>query len=469
MTDELWRQSAGELAQSIAKGEISSAEVVEAHLARIKEVNPALNAVTRVLGESAQTMAAEADDAQARGEALGPFHGVPFSIKENIDVLGSPTTQGVDFFAEALPTENSPCVERMLTAGAIPLSRTNLPDLGLRVNTESQLHGATHNPWKLGFTAGGSSGGEASALASGMSPIGLGNDIGGSLRNPAFCCGVVSLKGTFGRIPRALSIEPTSPSLAGQLMSAEGPMARRVGDLRTALGVLAGPHVRDPWSMPAPLVGPAQASPIRVAVVAAPAGGDTHPSVTAGVRRAADALSDAGYEVLEVDPPELEEATEVWASWLQTELSAVGDLLKLVMGPEGSQVLDQFGVDYPTLDSPALVELQVRRHSLAMKWSAFQAEHPLILGPVWTDIQFAHGFDVLSLETGRAVLDRIRFTVVMNLLGLPSVAVPVGIEDGLPQGVQIVGDRYREDLCLDAGEVIERALGTITPIDPVLA
>jgi len=462
----LWSLSAQQLAAGIAKGEFSSSDVVDAHLKRIEEVNPKLNAVTRVLADSARSAAESADEAVTQGAELGAFHGVPFSIKENIDVIGSPTTEGLNFFAEAMPEQNDPCVERMLDAGAIPLARTNLPDLGLRVNTESQLHGATHNPWRRGFTAGGSSGGEGSALASGMSPIGLGNDIGGSLRNPAFCNGVASLKPSFGRIPRAESIEPTSPSLAGQLMSVQGPMARHVSDLRAAYAVLAGQHVRDPWSMPMPLEGAPLERPIRVAVVAEPPGGTTHPSVVEGVRRAADALADAGYDVVDVVPPDLEESMVVWANWLQTDLAAAGDILRMVMGPDALVVLDQFAEVYPTLDSQGTVALQVKRHEIARRWAAFQAEHPITLGPVWTGVQFRHGWDIASFENGQQVIELIRFTVVMNLLGLPSVAVPVGVSDGLPQGVQVVGGRYREDLCLDAAEAIEAALGRITPIDP---
>ena len=187
---ELWQLGARELAATIQRREASSREVVESHLSRMDAVNGALNAVVRRFDDEALAAADRADKALADGAAVGPLHGVPLTVKENIDVAGTPTTQGLPILADAIATLDAPVVERMRAAGAIPIGRTNLPDLGLRVHTDSSLHGLTRNPWNADVTAGGSSGGEASALASGMSPIGLGNDLGGSLRNPAHCCGI---------------------------------------------------------------------------------------------------------------------------------------------------------------------------------------------------------------------------------------------------------------------------------------
>src|SRR6266478_2740366 len=296
---EIWQLSASELAQRIARRQLSSVEVVDAHLARIDEVNPALNALVRVLADEARAGAALADKKLAAGEAVGPLHGVPFTVKENIDMVGLPTTWGVPALAQAVVPADAPVVERMRAAGAIPIGRTNLPDMALRVHTNSSLHGLTRNPWHPGRTAGGSSGGEAAALASGMSPIGLGNDIGGSLRNPANACGIASIRPSAGRVPDVMSVPAEDRLLAVQLMNVQGPMARRVADVRLGLRVLMGAHPRDPWSIDAPFDGPPLAPPIRVAVMPEPPGGGTDAKVAATVRRAAQALADAGYVVEE--------------------------------------------------------------------------------------------------------------------------------------------------------------------------
>ncbi len=465
--NELCRSSATELARRIAAREVRARDVVEAHLERIAQVNPALNAVTRVLAEDARAAADAADRAVAADEPLGPLHGVPFTVKENIDLVGSPTTQGVPALADALPSVDAPIVERMKRAGAIPIARTNLPDLALRVHTASTLYGLTRNPWNPERTAGGSSGGEAAAIATGMSPLGLGNDIGGSLRNPAHCCGIASLKPTSGRLPRASAIPPEDPSLASQLMYVEGPMARHVADLRVALSILAGPHPRDPFAVPAPLEGERPAGPLRVAVLETPPGGGIEPGVRDAVRRAADVLAEVGYDVRDGCPPAFERAIEVWGAWLMNDLRPTLGIFERIMSAEAIDVLRFFAERFPPIEPAGLVELLVERHAIARGFSLYQVETPLLLWPVWTRTAFPHGHDVATEESRTDVFETMRCVLPANLLGLPAVAVPVTTVDGLPVAVQVVGPRFREDLCLEAGEALEAALGRLTPIDPV--
>jgi amidase len=235
---ELWRKGAVELAALIRDREVSSREVIQAHLDRIEAVNPALNAIVRLLPDEALAAADAADRAVADGTTLGPLHGVPFTVKENIDLAGTPTTHAIPALAEAVAPIDAPQVERLRAAGAIPVGRTNLPDFGLRVHTDSWLHGLTRNPWSPERTPGGSSGGEAAALATGMSPFGLGNDLGGSLRNPAHCCGVASIKPSTGAVPAATVIPPEDYNISFQLMAVEGVLARRVADVRAAFTVI---------------------------------------------------------------------------------------------------------------------------------------------------------------------------------------------------------------------------------------
>ena len=264
--NELCSKGASELAGMIAAGRVTSTEVVEAHLSRIEEVNPDLNAVTVSLADEARAAAAQVDRSIAAGEPLSPLAGVPFTIKENIDVAGSATTWGVAALAGQIASADAPIVARLREAGAIPLARTNLPDFAFRWDTDSGRAGRTRNPWDATRTPGGSSGGEAVALATGMTPLGLGNDFGGSLRVPSQMCGTVAMRSTQGRIADAAVTEPSAP-LWIQLFNSQGPMARRVEDLRLALGIISAPDVRDPRWVPAPLQGSAVDGPVRVAVV----------------------------------------------------------------------------------------------------------------------------------------------------------------------------------------------------------
>jgi amidase len=312
---ELWRMSATELAAAIRSGQVSSREVIEAHLRRIEAVNNSINAVVIGMAEQALKAAKTADRAVAAGADLGPFHGVPFTVKENIDVAGTPTTQGFKALANAYPSRDAPVVERLKAAGGIPIGRTNLPSGAIRWHCESELWGATVNPWDSSRTPGASSAGEAAAIATGMSPLGLGNDGLGSLRHPAQCCGVSALKPTLGRIPHATTVEPTNmATISMQLTQVNGPLARRIADLRRAFEVIAGPTWQDPWTVPAPLRGPEPARPIKIAVVLDPAGQGTAEQVQGGMRKAADALLHEGYLVDELEPPGIDAAAKALVS-----------------------------------------------------------------------------------------------------------------------------------------------------------
>ena len=467
---EIWQMSATELAQRIATRELSAVEAVNAHLARIESVNPALNAIVKVLDKEARAEAEAADKRLAAGETVGPLHGVPFTVKENIDMAGLPTTWGVPALAQAIVPADAPVVERMRAAGAIPIGRTNLPDMALRIHTVSSLHGLTKNPWHPGRTAGGSSGGEASALASGMSPIGLGNDIGGSLRNPANACGIASIRPSFGRVPDAGYVPSQEHLLAVQLMNVQGPMARRVADVRLGLKLLMGAHPRDPWSIDAPFEGKPLPRPIRVAVVAEPPGGSTVAAVAAAVRRAAKALADAGYVVEEVTPPRYEDAIGCWARLIMGDFGSVLAQLAPLMGADALTFLSTANAAVPPLpDAAAFSGLMVERDGVARAWSTFMAERPLLLTPTWTQLPFEHGFDSATPEGTAAAMELMRPVVPANLMGLPSACVPAGRDEatGLPIGVLVTGPRLREDLCLQAAEAIEAKLGLATPIDPV--
>ncbi len=451
----------------IGSREVSSREVVQAHLDRIDAVNPSLNAIVRLLPDEALAAADAADRQVADGARLGSLHGVPFTVKENIDLAGTATTQGVPAMAEAISPLDAPQVERMRAAGAIPIGRTNLPDFGLRVHTDSTLHGLTRNPWNPERTPGGSSGGEAAALATGMSPLGLGNDLGGSLRNPAHCCGIASIKPSTGSVPAATVIPPEDYNISFQLMAVEGVLARRVADVRAGFTAIAGQHARDPLSVPAVFTDLADGERPKVAVLPEPPGGSTHPEVAAAVRRAADALASDGFEVTEATPPDFEQAIELWGTILSADLRVIMPILEELMGPGGQRFLG-YVFDYlPAPDLATLATAHSDRHGLARRWSLWYQDYPVLLTPVWTQPAFPLDFDIASAEGAAATLELMRPVLPANLLGTPAAVVPAGLADGLPVGVQVMGGKYTELRCLAIAELIERRLGPLTPIDPV--
>ena len=464
MSKELWQESATSLAKKIKSGETTSRDVIESHLGRIEEINTSVNAIVEIHPDEVRRNADAADAAQNSGAPLGPLHGVPFTVKVNLDLAGHATTHGSVALKDNVVTGNAPAVERMLQAGGVALGHTNMPDLGLRINTQSALHGDTHNPWRHGVTAAGSSGGEAAAISSGMSPIGLGNDIGGSLRNPAYACGIASIKPSRGRVPGGNPSDPYPMNLNAQIMLVDGVLARTIDDVRTGLEAVMGAHPSDPISLSAPLKGAPVAK--RVALVPEPIGGSTHPDIAEGVRIAGRALSAAGYEVEEIEIPMLFDAYFNWAELMMQNSEQNYEMYKGAIGEGGMRFLDLTGVDFPPMTPADLHRMHNSRHTIAKTWRMFMSQYPLIVGPVWTQPPFEHNFDTKDTESAMQVIEMYRFVLPANLLGLPAACVATGVSNGLPTGVQVMGDMFREDVCLDAAEVIESAVGVLTPIDP---
>jgi len=467
MKGELWSLGVTDLAKAIREKKVSSREVIQAHLDRIEAINHSLNAVTVVLTAESLRAAEAADETLSAGGTLGPLHGVPMTVKENIDLAGSPTTQGLIALKEAIPPLEAPHVTQLKQAGAIPIGRTNLPDFGLRWHTDNALRGATRNPWDPSRTPGGSSGGDAVAVATGMTPLGLGNDYGGSLRFPSQCCGITAIRPTCGRVAWASSLIPFELPITIQLFAVQGPMARHVRDLRLALKAMSGSDARDPWWTPAPHHGPPVGEPIKVAVSVDPGNQGVDTAVAAGVRKAAELLSAAGYAVEEIDPPAIAEAADIWVQLVAADTREVFlNLFKELASPEAFAFLNRLMELTPQSDLSSYIQGLATRNRIARQWSQFALRYPLILGPVSTAPPFPVGYDLAGENEVRALLSAMRLVTSVNLLGLPSVALPVGLADGIPLGVQIIGARYREDLCLDAAEAIERGAGVLTPIDP---
>lgn len=460
---ELCSKGATELATLIRNREASSREVVDAHLARIEAVNPRINAITATLAVSARDAASAVDQAIASGRDLGPLAGVPFTVKENIDLAGTATTWGLAAFADQVASEDAPMVSRLREAGAIPIARTNLPDWAFRWDVESSHKGRTLNPWDAARTPGGTSGGEAAALAAGMTPLGLGNDLGGSLRVPAQMCGIATIRPSRGRVANHAVTQPWPEPIAFQMTNCQGPMARRVADLRLALQLISAPDVRDPRWVPAPLALPPLARGARVAVLRDPAGGGIDPQVRAGVDRAAAWLEDAGYAVVDVEPPAIKDVAQAWFDAIWADVGALWPGMEPITGPGECGFVNAAlaaGVFKP-VDQAAQRTAWAEIYQHAAAWNAFFADHPVVLSPVCCERPW-----LINDDHGRVaeIAHAMRMVVAVNILGLPASVVPVGCDEGLPQAVQLIGARFSESWLLDAAQAIEDRAPLLTPI-----
>ena len=467
MDRALWQWDAVEVAAAVRTRRISSREVVHAVLQRLDAVNPALNAVTVLLADDALAAADRADGAVKRGEALGPLHGVPVTIKENIDQAGQATANGVVAFKDLIAPTDSPVVANWRRAGAVVIGRTNTPAFSLRWHTDNDLRGRTYNPWQRERTPGGSSGGAAAALAAGIAPLGHGNDLGGSIRYPAYCCGVAGIRPTLGRVPAFNGTSPEERPVGHQLMSVQGPLARRVADVRLGLAAMAARDPRDPWWAGVPLDGPAPVRPIRVALTVDPARQGVHRGVATAVRAAGLALAEAGYAVDEVEPPAVDAVAANWATLVYNEMRRASlPYIRKWGGADINRCTDLSLALHPDIEIDTYMRALGERTKHVRDWMMFMERYALVVGPVSTEPPFEVGFDVKDEDTMAQVIRAQRLLVAVNLLGLPAVSVPCGLLDGIPLGVQVIGSRYREDLALDAAEVIEARHGLPTPIDP---
>lgn len=464
MHSDIWRWSAMETAAAIRRRQISCVEAAQAAVKRMRAVNARVNAVTVDLSDAALAAAKRADDIVAFGVALGPLHGVPITIKENVDQQGQTTPNGVAAFADVLAPADSPVVANVRRAGAIIIGRTNTPEFSYRWFTDNPLRGQTSNPWSADRTPGGSSGGGAAAVVLGMGAIAHGNDLGGSLRYPAYACGLATIRPSLGRVAAYNPSAPGERPPTIQLMSVQGPMAREVRDVRLALRAMAGFDPRDPWWVPAPLDEPPSMQPLRVAVTKNPAGLACHPAVARAIDAAAGHLERAGYAVEAVEPPLVAEIAEHWRNLLMTDTTVMmEEAVRTYGSPAIQQVLDGYLAASRILNLQEYIQALADRTRFLRVWSEFMETYPLVLAPVSQVPSFPQQEDLQGPERVRQMLEEQSMLYSVNVLGLPAAAVSTGLADGVPIGVQIIGQRFREDRCFDAAQAIETAAGILAP------
>ena len=459
--DELIYASTGALARAIRSREVSSAEVVEAHLRRIDAVNPALNAVVQLRGDQALDEARRSDETVARKTDIGPLHGVPITIKDSIDTAGCVTTGGTMGLAEFVPERDATVVARLRAAGAILLGKTNTPELTLAFETDNLVYGRTNNPYDPSRSPGGSSGGAAAIIAAGGSPLDIGSDTGGSIRLPAHWCGIAGLRPTSGRVPRTGHRLP--PGGWDDALTQLGPMARFVEDLALALPIIAGVDWRDPAIVPMPLGNPAavELPSLRVAFFAD--NGIVAPTAETAevVRTAASILEDAGAAVEEARPPGIEETYElinaVWGAdggaGVRSLLRASGTAQAHWLTRRSQEIL----LPYAAADAAAFAAVIARWDAFRGAMLAFLEHHDLIVCPVHASPALPHG---ASPDEDPSFA----YTETHNLTGWPAAVVRAGTSsEGLPIGVQIVARPWKEDTALAAAQRIETDLGGWRP------
>ncbi|NKB68703.1 MAG: amidase [Candidatus Latescibacteria bacterium] len=459
---ELWKLSAAEMAAGIRKGDCKASEVVAAVVARIEEQNPHLNAVTIDLTQQAVIDAEAADQAVAAGADLGPLHGVSLTIKENIDMAGQPNANGVPAFIDMMATQDAPLVRNLRRAGAIVVGRTNTPEFSLRATTDNPLRGRTYNPWGDQLSPGGSSGGAGAACAAGMAPLNHGNDIGGSLRFPAFANGLATVKPTTFRVPVFNSSAPLERGPLAQAMSVQGIIARHAADVRLATRAMIAPDPRDPNCPPVPWDGPDLGGRPKVAITIESNGYHMHPGIVELLGRAADQLREAGYTVVEIEAPPVAEAAAQWFRAGTTEMNAT-------LGPAvqqyGSQTIKQIFEWYyelsELLDRDGYIAAFADRTRLMREWNVFLADYPLVLTPFLMRPLYDWNYDAQGFDQVKDLFDAAIYSTGINYLGLPAGVIGTGLVEGRPAAVQIVGQRYREDLICDAMEAIERRNGAL--------
>jgi Asp-tRNA(Asn)/Glu-tRNA(Gln) amidotransferase A subunit family amidase len=462
--DDLTFLSAVAMAAQIREKKISPIELADAHLAKIERLNPKLNAYVQVDTERVRRAARAAEAAVARGTDIGPLHGVPISIKSSIAVAGMRCESGTRLRAGFVAVHDAPLVERLRNAGAIILGVTNTPEILMAWETDNLLYGRTNSPWDFERTPGGSSGGEAAAIAAGMSAGGVGSDGGGSIRVPAHFSGICGLKPTPGRIPSTGHFPASSGPFA--LIGVVGPMARTVADLKALFEIMQGPDDGDSCAAPVPLQWPgdAEVKQLRIGYFEEDGRTPVTPETRAAIRTAAEALGHAGFQVEPFRPEGLEEARLLWKKFF---VAAAGMLIRPMFHDRDrdlSPILKQFlewSAAEPVLTGESLLDAWIRRDVARADFLAEMKKYPILLCPAAAIPAFRHGERSWAIE-GKTVnyLDAWSYTEFFNLLGNPGIVVPVShSSEGLPIGVQIVGRPWEEEKVLAVAAVLERECG----------
>ncbi len=462
MHEDICYLSATELAAKIRDKTLSPVEVVTAHLERIDAINPKLNAIV-IFAHDALDKAREAEEAIMRGSDLGLLHGVPYTLKDCVETKGLQTTQGSKLFAGFISKKDATVYTRLKEAGGILLGKTNMPEFALWWETDNLVFGRTNNPWNLERIPGGSSGGEAAGIAAGLSPLGVGTDLGGSIRSPSHFCGAVGLKPTLGRVPYT-GVQPQTMLRAFHA----GPIARTVNDVALGLSVMAGMDGLDIFSLPVPVPDytDLDAPPRKLKVGwSSTSGTAVQPDVQERVEEAANALSGLGMEVDQVEIPGLEQKDAGNITSIVFRMEA-GLYLRSISSSRESELtplLRQRFFDSPDRSIEEYLDAIAQWESLRQEVAEYFTHYDLFLCPTAPMPAFPHGQTEFTIEDRKlAGRHALRCTLPWDLTGSPAISIPFGCSsEGLPIGVQLVGRHFDELTLLRASKAFESYIGDV--------
>jgi len=458
------------IAETLAKlrrKEISPVELIAAHLDRIQQIQPRLNPFVHIDAESARARARDSESRIARGDKPRPLEGIPLTVKSCLDVAGWPCPAGSLLRKDYIPVTNATLVSRLEDAGAILLGNTNTPEFLMAYETDNRVSGKTSNPWNPAYSAGGSSGGEAAAIASGCSMGGVGSDGGGSIRTPAHFCGICGLKPTPGRIPSTGHYPPGGGAFAW--IGVVGPLARTVADLRDLFTVMSGPDPGDALSAPVPIreIAASDLRGLRIGVLENPELGRPTPETLSALRRATQLLCDLNHRVEPLKLEKLDQALDLWWFFFGP---VIADLFRQSTSGKESQLSPMFLSYLEATQAEPKVTLEsfqkgcVDRDLVRASLLRQLREVPILLSAVSTAPAFKHGAGNYRSGDPHNYRDTMRFSQWLNLAGFPGLSLPMGQStEGLPINMQLIGRPHEEDLLLAVAEQLEQARGPWQP------
>ncbi len=462
---DLWKLYGHEISDLLIKKEVSATEICNNLISHIEYINPKINAIVVETYEDAKKQAKALDRKIKEHEKIGLLAGIPTTVKVNTDQVGYPSTNGLQIQKDLIATQDSPVVKNLRNSDALMLGKTNTPAFSIHWFTRNSLHGHTLNPHNKNITPGGSSGGAAAATATGMGAIGHGTDIAGSIRYPAYACGIHGLRPSIGRVPM---INYTTPDrhIGGQIMAVSGPLARCVKDIEIALKVMSMENYDDPWWAPIPFSLPLPEK--KIALLTKIEGLKIDPIIVEELNVAAKKLEQAGWIIEEPKSPNFQEAANYQATlWLGEFRRTGGEAIRKENDPDANFIYSQMCRRCPDTSLEKFMDSLQNRARISREWNEFFDKYPIILCPITGDIPFPDLKDLESEESFDLVFNSMLPQIAPPYMGLPGISFATNqSKEKIPLGVQLISRKYREDLLLNVAYDLEKYYPKIEPVVP---